>query len=270
MNRIANASSGQRLTAVILAGSRPGGDPLLDGTGLSTKALLSVAGRPMLAWVLDAVTTHRAVSRVIILAQQPDLLAPVLDAARAATAVPIETARSDDGISASLLGLIDGRIDYPILLTTADNVLIQPAMIDAVIAGGHGADISVAMVERRVLAAAYPGNRRTWLRFRGGVWSGANLFLVGSAAARPAIAFWRGIEHDRKKGRKIIGAFGPVLLLGAALRLFSLPQALAMAGRKLGVRARLVPMPFAEACIDADKPDDVALIEAILVQRAGS
>ena len=42
------------ITALVLAGSRPGPDPLLAGTGLATKTLLPVAGQPMLAHVLAA------------------------------------------------------------------------------------------------------------------------------------------------------------------------------------------------------------------------
>ena len=123
------------------------------------------------------------------------------------------------------------------------------------------------MVERATVIAAYPDARRTWLKFRGGQWSGANLFLLGGARAARALEKWRAIEQNRKKGWKIVSAFGPALLLGAALRLLTIHQAIARAGRRLGVTARIVPIGIAEACIDADKPDDVTLIEAILARR---
>ena len=42
------------IATLVLAGSRPGSDPLLTGTGLPSKALLPIAGRPMLAHVLAA------------------------------------------------------------------------------------------------------------------------------------------------------------------------------------------------------------------------
>ena len=44
----------QRVATLVLAGSRPGSDPLLEGTGLPSKALLPIAGKPMLAHVLEA------------------------------------------------------------------------------------------------------------------------------------------------------------------------------------------------------------------------
>jgi hypothetical protein len=43
-------------------------------------------------------------------------------------------------------------------------------------------------------------------------------------------------------------------LAGIALRILSLHQALRWAGSRLGVTARAVELPIAEACIDVDTP----------------
>jgi CTP:molybdopterin cytidylyltransferase MocA len=48
------------------------------------------------------------------------------------------------------------------------------------------------------------------------------------------------------------------------LRRLSLDQAVAAAGRRIGVAAAAVKMPFAEAAIDVDKPEDLALADQIL------
>lgn len=157
-----------------------------------------------------------------------------------------------------------GGLSYPLLLTTADHVLLDLAMLDQFVAQAAGADVAVALVERRTLLARYPQSRRTWLKFRDGWWSGANLFWFGSDRAKRVIALWQEVEQDRKKGWKILAAFGPVALLGALLRLLTLRGGIARVGRKFGLAARLVAMDKAEACIDADKPEDVTLIETIL------
>jgi hypothetical protein len=122
------------------------------------------------------------------------------------------------------------------------------------------------MVEKATLLAHYPQSRRTWLKFRDGWWSGANIFWFGSARARPVIALWQDVEQDRKKGWKILSAFGPLALVGALLRILTLRGGIARVGRRFGLTARLVAMDQAEACIDADKPDDIVLIESILAR----
>ena len=260
----------RKRTALILAGSRPGTDPLASAAGVSTKALVPVAGRPMIDHVARALLAHPAIGEVVLLAQQPEALAGDARTAWLKDEPRIRFRTSGSGISQSLLDWLgDTPSGLPALVTTADNVLLDAAMIDAFLAGADGADIAVAMVERAVLMREYPQSRRTWLKFRGGAWSGANLFWLGGPGAARALEKWRGIEQDRKKGRKIVSAFGPLLLLGAALRLMTVHRAVARAGRRLGAgEARVVAMPIAEACIDADKPSDIALIETILARRS--
>ncbi|MGK2909812.1 MAG: NTP transferase domain-containing protein [Sphingobium sp.] len=252
------------ITAIVLAGSRPGADPLLEGSGVSTKALLPVAGKPMLAHVLGALVGHRAVGQIVVLAQDVQALAdnPVI-----AEFSNIRFAISSDGISRSVMAALEDGAPLPVLLTTADNVLLTGAMIDAFVAGARGSDIAVGLVERQILLAEHPESRRTWLKFRQGWWSGANLFWIGSDRARPLLERWQAVEQDRKKGMKIVGAFGPLLLIGAMLRLLTIHQAVARLGLRFGVTARVVAMPQAEACIDVDKPSDLALAGAILAKR---
>ncbi|MBB6124406.1 NTP transferase domain-containing protein [Sphingobium subterraneum] len=252
---------------LVLAGSRPGTDPLAAAAGVATKALVPIAGRPMLDHVVRVLVDHPRVGPVIILAQQAETLADHPQTTWMLNHPDIRFADSGAGISQSLLDLIDGGQRLPLLVTTADNVLIDAAIIDAFLDCAPGSDLAVAMVERATLLAAYPQSRRTWLKFRGGWWSGANLFWLGNDRARAALSLWRGIEQDRKKGWKIVSAFGPLLLVGAALRLLTIQRAIAIAGRRIGLVARVVAMPVPEACIDADKRDDIILIEQILARR---
>lgn len=260
----------KRISALVLAGSRPGPDPLLQNpqlnpSGASTKALLPIAGVPMLAHVLRALRASPHIGSITILAQDTASLAadPSIR-----TVTDVQFAVSGQGISTSLAAALADR-DEPVLVTTADHVLLTPQMVAEFVAGAANSDVAVGMVERKNLLAAYPESRRTWLKFRAGWWSGANLFWLHGPKVQPLLSFWSGIERDRKKGRKIIAAFGPFLMIGALLRLFTAQQGIKRAGARFGVQAQLVPMSAPEACIDADKPDDIRLIEQILAQRAG-
>lgn len=266
----ATLSSFNPIYFVLLAGSRPGIDPLAQAAGVPTKALVPVAGRPMLDRVARTLVEYGAVAGVVILSQQGEAGLAIDPQTRWLADHPkIRFVESGQGISQSLLDLIDGgQITLPAIVTTADNVLMDGRVIDAFLARlDRRADVAVAMVERRTLMAAYPQSRRTWLKFRGGWWSGANLFWLGSERARGALALWRTVEQDRKKGWKILSVFGPALLLGAGLRLLTIHAAISRAGKRLGLAAQIVPLPIAEACIDADKPEDIVLIERILAER---
>ena len=256
------------ITALLLAGSRPGADPLAQAAGVPVKPLAPVAGEPMINRPARALLAHPAIERLLILTQQPDLYAADPATAWLADHPQVRFEPSGTGIAATLMEMLDRPgAPYPLLVTTADHALLDRAMLDQFVGEATGADIAVALVERATLLARYPQSRRTWLKFRDGWWSGANLFWFGSAKARSVIALWQEVEQDRKKGWKILAAFGPVALLGALLRILTLRAGIARIGRRFGLNARLVAMASPEACIDADKVEDVALIEQILGSR---
>jgi GTP:adenosylcobinamide-phosphate guanylyltransferase len=257
----------QQISTLVLAGSRPGSDPLLEGTGLPSKALLPIGGRPMLAHVLEALSAASSVGPITVVAQNTSALTG--DPAIAQAARAVQWREADGSIADAVREAIE-HAQGPLFVTTADNVLLTPAMIAQFLAESEGADVAVGLVARKSVEAAGHSTMRTWLKFRGGAWSGANLFYLGGPQVLPLVEFWRSIEQDRKKGMKIVGAFGPGLLLAAALRLIDIHAFAAKVAGKFGLTGKVVAMNAAEACIDADKPADIPVIEAILAARQAS
>jgi GTP:adenosylcobinamide-phosphate guanylyltransferase len=251
-------------TAVVLAGSRPGRDPFAEQFGTDLKPVIPIAGEPMVRRPVRALLDSPAVARIIVVSQSPERIAAALqEDAR------IDLRESQGTIAETIEKLILDRVaDFPLLVTTADHALLDPEMIAELIAGAAGADVAIGVVERRSLAARLPQSKRTWLAFRGGAYSGANLFALGSIKALAALEQWRSVEQDRKKGWRVLLALGPALLLGAALRLRTIDQSVAAMGRRLGMTARVVVLGNPLACVDVDKPVDHALVEAILAGRA--
>jgi GTP:adenosylcobinamide-phosphate guanylyltransferase len=251
-------------TAVLLAGSRPAGDPLATAMGVKHKALIPVAGEPMILRPLRALLASERVGKVLVVTQDPAELRAVLpgdDRIRLRT--------SGATIAATIADLIGSTIvEFPVLITTADHALLDREMIAEFMTEAEGADLAIGVVERKPLLARLPETKRTWLHFRGGAYTGANLFALGSANALPAIERWRAVEQDRKKGWRVLAAIGPALLLGAVLRLRTLDQSVASVGRKLGMTLRAVVLSDPLAGVDVDKPEDHALVEAILAGRA--
>jgi GTP:adenosylcobinamide-phosphate guanylyltransferase len=259
-----------RWTAILLAGERPGGDPLASAEGVRFKALIPVAGEAMVSRVVRTLLACPSIGRIVVLAQEPDALLALAPGWIAADP-RVTTAVGSGGISASLAAVAGGEVaPWPVLVTTADHPLLTPAMVEHFLAGVGDADVGVAMAERTTVLTAYPDNRRTWLRLRGGAWSGANLFALRGPRARGALTAWAAVEQDRKKAWRLLVRFGPWLALRALTRTISLHDAIARAGRRLGLTARLVAMPQAEAAIDVDKPADLALAAQILARRMAS
>ena len=251
-------------TAVLLAGSRPGKDDFAHSHGTDLKALIPISGEPMVRRPVMALLASERFAVVRVLAQQALRIAEVLPADPRLT---VES--SGDTIAATLEAVCnDPTAGWPVLVTTADHALLDAGMIDDFCSRVGDADIAIAVVERKALVKRLPETKRTWIHFRGGAYSGANLFALRSPKVAPAIALWRSVEQDRKKGWRLLLAMGPALFLGAALRLLTLDQALQRIGRKLGLDIRAVVMADPLAAVDVDKPDDHRLVEALLEGRA--
>jgi GTP:adenosylcobinamide-phosphate guanylyltransferase len=258
-------------TVIVLAGNRPGEDGFARSHGVAAKALIPVAGEPMLGRVVRALLSCPSVSRIVILAQTPERL---LEGSLAwMTAEPrIASAAAGDGISASILHVAgEAAAPWPVLVVTADHALLRPEMVESFIAGAAGADAAFAVVERRVVEAAHPTTKRTWLKFSDGQYSGANLFALTGQKARAALTFWARAERDRKKALKLLLFFGPLIFLRALTRTISLDGAADHVARNLGLAVKAVRLPFGDAAIDVDKPSDLELVEQILAgDRRGS
>ena len=250
-------------TVLLLAGSRPGGDPFADAHQVTVKALIPVAGEPMIARPVRALLDSPLIERVRVLAQDGALLEPVLPVDARLTIEP-----SAATIAATIEAIIaDPATRWPLLVTTADHALLDGAMIEDFCDRADGADVAIGLVERRALMARLPQTRRTWIGFRGGAYSGANLFVLGSPRAAGAVRLWREVEQDRKKGWKLLLALGLPGLLGLA-RLRTLDQTLAAMGRRLGLNICAIELANPLAGVDVDKPADLMLVEAIIGGRA--
>jgi GTP:adenosylcobinamide-phosphate guanylyltransferase len=251
-------------TAVVLAGSRPGRDAFAEEFGTDLKALIPIGGEPMVRRPVRALLQSERIGKVIVLSQSPARIAATLpDDPR------IDARESQGTIAETILGLIaDESIEWPLLVTTADHALLDPMTIDEFCTAAERADLAIGVVERANLMGRLPATKRTWIRFRGGAYTGANLFSLRSPKVAPAVELWRSVEQDRKKSWRVVSILGPGVLVGVALRLVSLDAVLGRLVARLGLSIKAVRLANPLAGVDVDKAEDKALAEAILEGRA--
>lgn len=257
------------LSALVLAGRRGPVDALADAHGASHRALLEVGGVPMLLRVVRALRSSRGLGPLHVSIDAPERLAAIPELAALTRSGTLRTHESADSPSRSVLQVLRERDDEPFLVTTADHALLTAEMLDFVVAAAarSDADLLVGFVARSVVQARYPESPRTYFRFRGEAWTGANLFVFRTADARRAAEFWVRAERHRKRPWRLVTAIGAGLLASYWLGRLDLDAALARASGRIGARVAALPLPFAEAAIDVDREADRVLAEAILAQR---
>jgi CTP:molybdopterin cytidylyltransferase MocA len=222
----------------------------------------------MLVRVAHALAASPRVGPILVSADHADLPERLAELAPLYRAGRLRTLASAAGLSDSVAAAF-AIAGPPLLVTTADHALLDAGMVEHFLAAARG-DVAVGLTSAEIIAAAYPGTRRTYIRFRDGGFSGANLFLLRTSAAERGITFWRRIERDRKAPWRLARAFGPLLLMTYVLRAATLRQAMRLVSRRLGIEILAVAMPMAEAAIDVDKPADLDLAERIVAGRSAA
>lgn len=253
------------LTALVLAGTRSGGDPLAAYAGVSHKALIEVGGRTMIERVVAALVAVPEVTRIVVAIERPELLIGLPGLQPSACSKPITTMATASGPSATVAAAL-GREGTPLLVTTADHALLQATWLQEFLAAcPPGADVTVALAGRAAVEAAAPGTRRTWLRFADGDFSGCNLFLMAQPAAAAAVELWRELERDRKQPLRMMRRLGWTVALRYRLGWLTSAAATARLGQLAGdTRIAIAELGDGRAAIDVDKAEDLDLVRQLV------
>jgi GTP:adenosylcobinamide-phosphate guanylyltransferase len=249
----------QGLTALVLAGTRPGGDLLAEQAGVSHKALILIGGIPMLQRVLLALAAVPAVARIVVVIDSPELVDALPGCGKPVTVLP---AASGPSASVAQALTVEGT---PLLVTTADHPLLRPDWVEEFLAAGNVSDdVLLALARREAVEAAVPHSQRTWLRFADGHFSGCNLFLLRTPAASGVVALWQQLEADRKRPVAMLRRLGFSYALRYRWGWLRLDQALKRLGNLSGAQIRAVTLRNGLAAVDVDKMADLELVRKLI------
>lgn len=259
-----------QLASVVMAGWNPGEeDPLAAYSGGGPKALIPIAGKPMVAYVVDAIAGSRYVNRVVIVGLDPE------DGVAFATPVEYVPARGGmlDNAEAGIERVLALDPGVPaVLFSSSDIPTLTPAIVDAFIETCFETDhdLYYSIVEQSVMERRFPESRRSYVRLREGRFAGGDLILVRAGMALTNQELWQRLSAARKNAWRQASLFGLWPLLKLVLRRLSLPEAEARAGKALGCCGRAVVFPYAEVGMDVDKPFQLEIARAELELRAAA
>jgi GTP:adenosylcobinamide-phosphate guanylyltransferase len=264
------ASSEPRFVAIVLAAQRGGRlDPLADRAGVTHKCLVPIAGKPLLEHVLRALVAVPGISRIHISVER-DAVAAVREVAGASgdLGVPVDFVPAAQNLADSVYAAAH-RVEEPILLTTADNVLLTAAAAMQVVEKMHaGAEAVVAVAAKEAVLAAHPNGQRRFYRLSDASYSNCNLYGInGPKALRMAETFRSGGQFA-KNPKRIAQAVGLLNLLILRFGLISLAGAMRRLGRRFGVRAEVVVLEDGAHAIDVDNGRTYEAARILLERRS--
>lgn len=259
------------LAAVVLAGHSPQEkDPLAAYTLGRPKGLIPIAGRPMIAYVVEALMGSRYVGPLIIVGLPPNDRPPL-------PSTVIYLPAQGDMLDNAEAGIRHAFTLYPnlegVLVSSSDVPLLTPAIVDQFVEEclktDH--DLYYGVVERSVMEGRFPTSRRTYVRLTDGEFAGGDLFMVRAGIAKANRELWRQLAEARKsplRQARMIGGLWPLVKLLTGR--MSLAEGERRASQALHIRGRAVICPCAEVGMDVDKPFQLEIVRAELEARSNA
>lgn len=251
--------------AVVLAGAlnRP---PLDDVSGERFEALIPVAGRPMVQWVIDALRASQSISRIVIVGPADELRERIVG----------DNILFVDCGDTILENVKRGTRQVPssrrALVVTSDVPLLTAQAVDDFLARCRDDSVQVfySVVRREAIERAFSDISRTYVTIKDGTFTGGNLALLDSDLfERYGEVIDRAIAL-RKKPVEMCRLLGLRCIIRYVFRRLSVTDIERRVYRMLGLRGKGVVCDYPEVGIDVDKPEDYRRVEEILSGRTSA
>jgi GTP:adenosylcobinamide-phosphate guanylyltransferase len=263
------ASSERGFTAILLAAQRGGRlDPLAERFGVTHKCLVPIVGRPLIEHVLRALAEVPGINRIHISVEKEAVPAVrAVPGANGEFGVPVDFVPAAPTLADSVYAAALG-VDEPILITTADNVLLSPAVAAEVVRRMYdGAEGVVAVATREAVLAAHPEGQRRFYKLKGGSYSNCNQYGLNGPAALGMAETFRSGGQFAKNPRRLIETFGLFNLLLMRVALITGEGGMKRVSRRFGVRAEALVVTDGTQAIDVDNSRTYDIAAALLERR---
>ena len=256
------------MDAVVTAGGIPQPDELLyPYTQGKPKALLDVCGKPMIQWVLDAISGAKQVENVVLIGLTED---SGVNCAKPLTFMPNQVTMIDN-----LLGGIRKVLEInpsarQVLLSSSDIPAITSEMVDWEVETTQrmNVDLCYNVAKRETIEKRYPGSRRTYVKLKDVEVCGGDMNVVSASVISRNMEIWTKLIETRKNPLKQAAILGIDTLLMVLLHAITLDQAVEKVTTRLQLTGRAIISPYAELAMDVDKPNQLELMRADLAKRA--
>ena len=256
------------MDAIVTAGGIPKpGEPLYEYTQGRPKALLELAGKPMVQWVLDALGDSKKIDNIVIVGLGEE--------SQLASRKPLYYLPNQGGMLENIFtgaqkllsihpasqAMVSVSSDVPAI--TGD---IMDWLVNEVEKSDH--DVFYNVISRETMENRFPGSKRTFTKFKDIEVCGGDVTAFRTAMLTAEGGVWRELINARKnvlKQAAIIG-WGTFFLLFT--RQLTLNGAIERVAHRLEIKARALMSPYPEVGMDVDKPYQYAILQEELARRS--
>ncbi len=256
------------MDAIVTAGGIPlPEDPLYTYTHGDSKALVDVAGKPMIQWVLDALGDAKHVDNVIVIGLSPKT--------GVTCKKPLHFISNQGRMLANIVAGVEKSLELNpeteyALVVSSDIPGLKPEMVDWLVETCMETkdDIYYGIIPRDVMEARYPGSNRTYTKLKDIELCGADIHVTHVSMATEHLDLWEELIGNRKSPLKQAATIGFGTLLRVATRSIGLDDLVATVSERLGISGRAIVWKYAEPGMDVDKPHQLEILRADLANQS--
>ena len=255
------------MDAIVTAGGIPRPeDPLYTYSHGDSKALIDVAGKPMIQWVLDALSDAKSVDNVIVIG---------LSGRSGVTCKkPLHFVSNQGRMLANVVAGVNKSLELNeksqyVLIVSSDIPALKPEMVDWLVETCMQTkdDLYYGVCSREVMEKRFPDSKRTYTKLKDIQLCGADINLTHVRMATEHLDMWETLIGSRKSPLRQAGIIGLDTFFQVFTRSITLEQLVAKVCGRIGIKGRAIQWQFAEACMDVDKPHQLELLRTDLAKQ---
>lgn len=255
------------MNAIVTAGGIPQpGDKLYEYSQGKSKALIDVAGKPMIQWVLDALGDAKEVEQVIIIGLDSSTN---LTCKKTLHYIPNQgrmLANIVVGVNKSLE--LNKNGEY-VMIVSSDIPSVKSDMIDWLVKESLQTkdDLYYGVCPRDVMENRFPNSNRTYTKLKDIQVCGADVNIIHVSMVTDHLDTWEQLIGNRKSPLKQASVIGLDTFFQLLTRQFTLQALVERASQRIGIKGRAIIWQHAEPCMDVDKPHQLELMRTELSHK---
>jgi molybdopterin-guanine dinucleotide biosynthesis protein A len=259
-----------KMNAIVLAGGIPQpNDPLYAYSQGSSKALIDVAGKPMVQWIVDALAESKSVDQIIVIG--------LSHKSGLTCSKPLHYISNQGRMLANIVAGSEKSLELKpkndhLLVCSADIPALRGSMVDWLVKTAMQTedDLYYGVCPKEVMEARYPESKRTYTKLKDIELCGADMNITRISVIKEHMDVWEALIGNRKSPLRQAGIIGFDTLFLLATRQFTLESLVNRASQRIGIKGRAIIWDQAEPCMDVDKPSQLELMREDLARQVRS
>jgi GTP:adenosylcobinamide-phosphate guanylyltransferase len=253
--------------AIVTAGGIPQPeDPLYAYSKGDSKALIDIAGKPMIQWTLDALNASKEVDAIILigLSAKTNLV----------SAKPIHYIPNQGRMLANIVAGVNKALELNkkteyVLAVSSDIPALKGEMVDWLVAKCMETkdELYYGVCPRNVMEARFPNSKRTYTRLKDIDLCGADIHVTHVRMATEHLDLWEQLIGNRKNAMRQASLVGISTFWKLFTRSATLDELVEHVCTRLNIKGRAIVWDHAEPCMDVDKPHQLELLRADLEKQ---